>query len=64
MGLYEIDGNGSCVILSIIKTQSAIHYPDLQAINDELYMSWSEDRRYIDRRVARSDIAFSKIMVE
>lgn len=63
LGIFTVDENLGIKMISRILTTQGCHYPDLASDGFDLFMLWSEDRRNINRKVQRSNIAFSKVFI-
>ena len=63
MGIYEIFENGNIKLISTLKNDAGMHYPDFAQNNRELYLLFSEDRRYLDREIQRTNITVARMLV-
>jgi len=63
-GFFEIDPiTMNIKLLSRILTQQGMHYPAFAVGNDELWMAWSNDYRFLQRMSQRTNVAVSKIII-
>ena len=63
-GFFEINpGTMNIKLLSRILTQQGMHYPAFAVGNDELWMAWSNDYRFLQRMSQRTNVAVSKIII-
>lgn len=62
-GIFTIDENCNIKLKSRIITEQGMHYPALAVANDELWMAWSNDYRFLNRQTQRTNIAVSKIAI-
>lgn len=63
MGFWEMNADGGYDLLCKVLTQDGMHYPDLVIANDELYLLFSTDKRFLNRGAQRSNIGFAKILI-
>lgn len=63
MGIYEIFEDGNIKLVSTLKNDAGMHYPDFAQNNRQLYLLFSEDRRYLDRETQRTNLTVARMLV-